>query len=723
MGGLRRGLGHMARACAVVGAVAAVVGEGAAQQPRTDTTVYRFDTIIVTATRSPKPVFTTPAPVSVIDSVALQRARPNTVADLFRSQPGLDVTGVGVQQPRPIIRGQRGQRILLLQDGVRLNNARRQQDFGEVPALVDVASVERVEIVRGPASVLYGTDAIGGVVNIITRSPPAAGWRGHASYRFGGAQEQHKGALSLSGRSGALDFLVGGTLRDAGSYTAPAGSFGEITLDRDVTVHGTGVRDRSGQAQLGYELAEGQHLFVRAEAYRSEGAGFGFVDPADYAPSQPRIDIHYPEQRFAKLTGGWSATFRGTVADGLDVTAYAQDNERNLNFDLFQSFGPQAPPGAGIDIETFNYTDLETVGLRVEARKLAARRLLLTYGVDAFRDASENTDSSVTRIVGFGPPQTMVSTRPQVPNATFRSLGAFAQGELTVGPRLTVILGGRVQEIHAETRATPGITERFESKTNRTVAGAANVLVRATETLSLIGSVGRAFRSPNLIEWFFEGPTPEGNGYQVRTPDLEPETSLSVDVGARFRSGRLYAEGFLFRNEVSDGIRIEPLGTDVDGLPAFRNVNVEKLVFRGVELNGEVALLPALAVNGTYTWIESEDALDPSNPIGDSFSTRITGGLRYEHPSDRFWAEYFARHNGERKEVSLQDNPVGDVLPSFTVHGLRGGLTVFRRGGHTHRIGVAVENLTDELYAESSNVSFFRPEPARNVTLSYQVSF
>jgi outer membrane receptor protein involved in Fe transport len=73
--------------------------------------------------------------------------------------------------------------------------------------------------------------------------------------------------------------------------------------------------------------------------------------------------------------------------------------------------------------------------------------------------------------------------------------------------------------------------------------------------------------------------------------------------------------------------------------------------------------------------------------------------------------------------VSLEDNPVGDVLPSFTVHGLRGGLTVFRRGGHTHRVGVAVENLTDELYAESSNVSFFRPEPARNVTLTYQVSF
>jgi hemoglobin/transferrin/lactoferrin receptor protein len=148
---------------------------------RVDTTLYLLDPIAVTATRSPKRAFLTPAPVAVIDSVRLMQSRPNTVTDLFRELPGVDVTGVGVQQPRPVIRGQRGQRILLLQDGIRLNNSRRQQDFGEVPAVVDVSTIERVEVVRGPASVLYGTDAIGGVVNVITRRPERDGLHGQSA--------------------------------------------------------------------------------------------------------------------------------------------------------------------------------------------------------------------------------------------------------------------------------------------------------------------------------------------------------------------------------------------------------------------------------------------------------------------------------------------------------------------------------------------------------------
>ena len=93
------------------------------------------------ATRTEKDVFTTPAPVSILDKLTLRDQAPNTVADLFVGLPGLDAAGVGGNQTRPAVRGQRGQRILLLEDGIRLNNSRRQQDFGELPALVDVSTV------------------------------------------------------------------------------------------------------------------------------------------------------------------------------------------------------------------------------------------------------------------------------------------------------------------------------------------------------------------------------------------------------------------------------------------------------------------------------------------------------------------------------------------------------------------------------------------------------
>jgi outer membrane receptor protein involved in Fe transport len=697
-----------------------------AQNARRDTlatdTVFLGEALIVTATRTPRPVFSVPAPVAVVNETTLARIQANTVTDAFRSLPGVDVTGVGAQQARPIIRGQRGQRILLLQDGIRLNNSRRQQDFGEVPALVDVASIDRVEIVRGPSSVLYGTDAIGGVINIITRRADRDGVHGTVAYRFGEEEDQHRGSAVLFGRSGNWDFDFVGSLREVGEYRAPSGRFGDIALDDDVVVHGTGVKDMSGALRLGYALSPNHDIFVRAERYESEDAGFGYVDPEDYAPDQPSINIGYPEQRFWKTTLGWSARELATpVMDRLDVTTYLQDNERVLTFDLFQSFGPQAPPGAGVAIATHNFTDLTTLGARVEARKLVSPALLITWGADAFRDDSENTDSSVTTVIGFGPPQTEVSNTPQIPNATYNSLGAFVQGEVSLGSRATIIGGGRVQRIAADADAVQG--EELSSRSETTVVGALNVLYALTGNLRLIGSVGRAFRAPNLIEWFFDGPTPEGNGYQVRSPDLEPETALNFDAGVRYRNDRIAVEAFAFRNEVTNGIRIQPLGEDINGLPAFQNVNVDELVYRGVEVAAEVELIAGLRADGSWTRIESEDALDPDNPVGDSFSSKVTGGVRYTDALDRFWLGYAVRHNGERKDVALDGNPAGDVLPAFTVHTARAGFSPFRGDRFVPSFTIAVENLTNELYAEASNVSFFRPEPRRRVTVQTSLSF
>ncbi|MGH7505516.1 MAG: TonB-dependent receptor, partial [Longimicrobiales bacterium] len=520
-----------------------------------------------------------------------------------------------------------------------------------------------------------------------------------------------------------LDVSADVAVREAGAYEAPAGSFGDITLADDATVIGTGVEDVSVGLRLGYDLTPRYRVYGSFDRYEAQNSGFGAVAPAAYAPDQPSIDIRYPDQRFARATIGLAGTdLRTPIADRVEATGYVQDNERTLTFGLFQSFGPQAPPGAGITIDQWNFTDLHTLGFRIEAKKLASEALLFTYGIDFTRDGAEGSDSSVTTISGFGPPQQEVSTRPQIPNAFFRSLGAFAQGEVTVG-RATVVVGGRVQGYHAETEPTAGLDIEPASKTNRTVVGSANAVYALSDHISLIGTVGRAFRSPNLIEYFFDGPTPEGNGYQIRSPDLQPETSLNVDLGARYRDRRLAFEAFVFRNSVRDGIRIEATGTEIDGLPAFRNVNVDELLYRGVELNGELLLPRGFSIGGGFTAIESDNERDPEIPIGETYSSKLTGALRYRHPGGRFWVEYAVRHNGEQKDVVLDENPIGDVLPAFTVHSARAGVTLLRSGPFSHRLGLTVHNLTDTLYAESSNASFFRPEPGRSVIITYDVSF
>ncbi|HTL04522.1 MAG TPA: TonB-dependent receptor [Gemmatimonadales bacterium] len=684
--------------------------------------------LTVTATRTPKPVFRTANPVVVVDSNRLRSSLVNGIAEILREYPGLDLTGTGANQGRPVIRGQRGQRILLLEDGIRLNNSRRQQDFGELPALVGLDGLSRVEVVRGPLSVLYGTDAIGGVVNLISARPTYGGhgtrFQGNLGYRYSTSDAQQRPTGRVFGQVGGLGFGVSASYRDAHAYQAPAGHFGDITLANDTKVMDTGVRDGNYALEAGYGFGGRHAISAKYSRYSADDAGFGFVENAALGtPDAASVKIRYPEQRYDKV----SLTYRGNglnlpVADRFELTGYTSGNRRSLTLGVFVPFGPGTPPGAGVQVDTRNFTDIGTIGYRAEATKVLGRHVF-TYGMDFFRDRSDNTDSSTTTVIGFGPPQSEVNDTALTPNASFRSAGLFVQGDLALTNRLSAVLGVRWQDITARTRPTPQVTAALVSAHDNTVVGSANLSYRVVTGVNLVAAVGRGFRSPNLIERFFNGPTPEGSGYQARNPDLKPETSLDVDLGVKLGRGRFYGEAFVFRNEVKNGVRIAPTGQKVGPFDVFQNVNVDKLRDTGVELLAQLELLAGFSAGGSYTHLSSKNVLDPSNPVGDTFSSKVTGSLAWRERGGRFWAEYDLRHNGTRKDVELGSSPIGPVLPSFTVHGLRAGARLFKLGSTTHGITVALNNLSNALYAEFSNASFFRPEPKRSLGLAWTTSF
>jgi hemoglobin/transferrin/lactoferrin receptor protein len=681
--------------------------------------------VTITATRTSTATFSVPQPVNVISMSAARERHLNSPVDMFRMLPGLDVTGVGPNQSRPQIRGQRGQRILLLEDGLRLNNSRRQQDFGELPALSGFTGIDRVEVVRGPSSVLYGTDAIGGVVNLISAELPLRARdgevHGSGSYRYGGAGDARMPSLSAEGRFGAFAFRAGGAYRETSPYFAPAGTFGDITLNDQTRVIDTGVRDRSFELATGIDLSSRQRLLAQVKRYRATDAAFGYIDPAQLGANLPLIDISYPKQTYSRYSLGYRGTSLGSpLADRFEFTTYVQRNERDLSMRVLVPLGP---PGATLDSRSLNFTDLHTVGMRAEASRLVLARHVLTYGVDYFRDRSSNTDSSTTVVSGFGPPRTTVSKVPLVPHAAFRSLGAFGQSQLLLTDRFSATLGARVQDIVADTRDTPGITRPLVSSRHRTVVGTANMLYRVTGNFNLITSIGRGFRSPNLVERFFEGPAPEGSGYQRSNPDLEPETNVNVDLGARYRRGPLYAEAFVFRNHIRDGIHIEATGDSVNRSPAFRNVNVDRLRHSGVELQAGARLFESLELSGTYTRLDSKNISDPNSPVGDSYGTKLTTDAVFRAYRGRLMLGYSGRYNGEQTNAIIGTSPVGKALPAFTVHSLRGRVLLLDHAGVRNSIGVSVENLTNELYAEASNTGFFRPEPGRSVTLMWTTEF
>ena len=717
------------RLLAVALVLAPAVSSPALAQERKADSTRTLRTVTVTATRAPTDVRQVPAPVTVYDSASIREKSPNSAADLLREAPGVDVVGTGPNQGRPSIRGQRGQRILLLQDGLRLNNHRRQQDFGELPALVDVDQIERVEVVRGPSSVLYGSDAIGGVINLITRTPRADGTtrvRGNLGYRYSGAGEQQRGDGSLTVTRGAFAFTGSGSLRNAGNYEVPGGSFGDLTLPDGIKLDDSGVRDRSLNLYASWRGQGRSNAWIRHDRYVARDAGFGFVEPRILGDTSTRIKLTYPWQAVQKTSAGINLSSLGLpFADRVDLSLYTQGNKRD--FDSFVDVYIPTGPGrtAVINSRSYNTTDVGSSGLRLEAAKVLSR-VVFTYGLDAVRDDAVANDSAYSRTTGFGPnPIISSSTRPSLPDADMRNVGLFLQGDWRLHERFSVITGVRYHDVHAETRQTAGLPDSVAGlkANNRTTVYAVNGIYRLTDHVSAVATYGRGFRAPNLIERYFSGPSTDGTAIQVANPGLDAETSTNVDVGLRVSVARVEAEWFYFRNNLKDGILTRPTGRTIGRLAEFQNINVERLRTSGHEATLRVDLGRGFDLNTNYTKLQTKNPDRPDIPVAGTYSSKLNAALGYRPRSGRFWAEGAVRRQGEQQDINLGTSPIGSVLPAFTIVNVRGGVRLATIAGRPQEVGLGINNLGNALYAEAANSAFVRPEAGRHVVLSVRSSF
>lgn len=711
-----------------------------------------FATTTVTATGHEVDSFEVANPVNILTVEEIERAAPLNAADLLRTEPGVDVDGVGAAQSRPIIRGQRGLRVLFLEDGLRMNNPRRQTDFGEVPSLVDIDSVATVEVVRGPSSVLYGSDAIGGVLNLVTRNPVIGQQlRGGTTLRADSAGDSWVTNANVAGSTDRFAYQVGASRRSFGDYEAAAGTFGDITLAEATPVSDSGVDDSSLWGTLGFSLADSHDLRLRLNRYRAENAGFGFVEPNLIGDtSGARIRILYPFQDFDRLTASYAGSgFAASWIDSLDAKLYYQSNERGLVNDIDIDIGPLFPgaPDSFVLADTNNFTDIDTLGARLEAVKSLRGDTLLTYGVEGYEEDSFNTDSSVTTTqLNFPFPPFLIEqvdtdTVANTPNATNSSLGVFVQAEFLAAERWKITVGARNQTITTKAEATPGWdVSQLDFDDNQTVASA-SALFRATDNVHLTASYGTAFRAPNIVERLFNGLTPEGIGFQILNPDLTSERSATADIGLKYLRRESLFEVNVFRTDIDHGIiqyflspaeqaALPPevqdaiLTSGVDFVVQQRNA--DRLRYQGVEVLVRQRLGQDWTLGGNYTHLNA-DRIDSANPpTGDTFGEKVNLFARYQPTEGRWWSEYRLRHNGDDR-ANLDPNepvpPVGPVLPDFTIHTLAAGVTLHEGGRLRHELALTVDNLTDELYSEFSNATFFRPQPGRRTIATYRLRF
>lgn len=716
---------------------------------------YFFAATTVTATGDKRDAFEVATPVTVINEQELSRQQVDNPAELLRSQPGVDVNGVGPNQVRPIIRGQRGLRVLFLENGLRMNNPRRQTDFGEITGLVDLDSIGQIEVVRGPASVLYGSDAIGGVLNVVTRqASTGAGdyFSVLADVRHASEGNQRRGYLGLQGRQGSFGFRLGTSQRKVDDYEAPAGSFGNIRLAQDTTVLDSGVDDKSFFGTLSYDFAPSHTAGLRFNRYRAEQTGFGYVDPAAYgAVEEAQIRILYPFQDYDRFTFFYNGSaFDSLLADSMDFQAYWQTNERRLVNDIFIDIGPIFPgaPNSDVAALTNNFTDLESFGVRAEVIKAAGDRHLLTYGFENTRDDSFNTDfSTTTTSIRFPfPPFQVVDVSTDsianTPNAKQNSWGVFLQDEIAVHDRVRVTAGVRYQNVDTKAEATPGWDLTGLDFGDDQVVGSISATYQVNESINFLASWGSAFRSPNIVERLFNGLTPEGAGYQILNTDLTSERSNNWDLGMKYRRANAFMELVLFRTDISDGIVQYYLSAaERDALPAavrdeiealrpdfvVQQRNTDRLRYQGVEVALGYRSSNGWVFGGNYTYLDGERIDSDNPPTGDTVGNKANAYVRYQDKKGRFWAEYRVRSNGSERanlDVDAPIPPVGEKLPGFTVHTVAGGFDFATVGSrYLPTLLVTLDNLTNELYAEFSNSSFFRPEKGRNLTTSLRFRF
>ncbi len=567
--------------------------------------------------------------------------------------------------------------------------------------------------------------------------------------RYSTADEQRKAHAGVSGVSGSFSYSLGYTWRESENYEAPAGSYGDATLTGDTEVLDSGVDDDSWTGYLGWRPSDNHSFFVRANRYSADQTGFGFVDNAALGASEEfTIRILYPYQNFDKYTFGYSGSALGTpVADTVDFQLYVQDNERELVNDIDIDIGPLFPgaPHSFVFSDTLNYTDVESRGLRTEVTKIGGPRHIVTYGVDAFQDETDNTDfSRTTTALRFPfPPFEILDVSEDslanAPNAKNTSYGVFAQDEILFTDEFKAIVGLRYQKVNTEARATPGWDIRGLDFEDDQVVGAINLMYALNTSWSVVANWGTAFRAPNIVERLFNGPTPEGAGYQILNADLVSETSTNYDLGFKFQNRNAHLEAFYFQNEIEDGI-IQAFLTDAEiaALPpalqaeiaatgissVVQQRNFDRLKYRGYELSGGYRWENGLGFGGNLSHLQGERRNGAPVPTGD-YSSKINFFLRYDPLGKPFRAEYRVRHNTS-EDVPLQPGEapplVGTELPAFTVHSLLASYTL-DFGGTKHTFTVLGDNLTDELYAEFSNATFFRPAAKRSFIASYTIGF
>jgi outer membrane receptor protein involved in Fe transport len=636
----------------------------------------QLDEVRVTATRVQEAIGNIPTALTVLTREDLERNPVGVMAEHLRGQPGAFIQRTGPGQGIVIVRGLKGSEVLHLVDGFRLNNAFFRNAPNQYMALVDPYALEQVELTRGAASTLFGSDAMGGVLQLRTATPrfrdDGAGWsfRSTSLYSSHELERTQHARVDVASENLAVSTTL--TWQELGQYQ-PGGDVARLRETGHVA-HGGGTRLlwRSGDHELG--LALQSYELPRLNRYNELVRGFGSTVENQESVFEPN------RRRFAQLRYQVNNL---SWADTLELMAGQQiiDDDRRTR-------------GVGASFREFEDNSSELTGLTgVASRALGDHQL--TLGFDFYRD--EVRSSREREVITSG---TLTSRPARFPDGSVqRELGLFLNDDWRISEQLDLIAGLRWTRYGIDLPAADrgvGIDSRTADLT-----GQLGLTWAFADDWKLAANLGRGFRAPNVFDYSTLGDRP-GNRFNEPNAELGPETVVTGDLGLRYFGEALSADFTVFATRYRDRLVSVDTGRRTStGRIIVRTENIGQSRLHGFESGLRWELTEDWRLRGALNWTWAVDELDGGTAPANR-TPPLNGRIEIEHQ----WSEAislgartsFAARQDRLAPSDLTDNRINPRgTGGYAVHDLS---LRYAPPEQPWEASLDLDNLFDKAYRE-----------------------
>ncbi|WP_039927594.1 TonB-dependent receptor [Leptospira vanthielii] len=558
-------------------------------------TNLEFESINVTAKSNLADFLNSPQPTTVIEGRQLQRQRGENIASTLQNTPGVSTLTTGAGTAKPVIRGLSGQRVLVMSDGVK----QEEQQFGDDHTVdLDAFGINRVEVVKGPGSVLYGSDALGGVVNVIrnkapTRKDGAPTLAGTVSYNGFSNNKQDAGDLSLYGYNynSNIGYRVHANERKAGRITTPNG-----------TLPNTGFTESNKSVSIGTDGSWGN---IYLDSFRREFKQELYDNPNENPGGRVYQAVTHDKNHLH--------SFFIFSLGNLEVDAGYQRNNRREIPDK-NIYVPIRNTLLSDDVDDF--TKSYNIYQVNKNRKEQGLNLFLDTGTldIKFHHKPVLGWKGTVGVSGMNQRNATIGTEPLIPGYSLINLGGFLLEEYKLGD-FTFSGGLRADKRSMDIKSNADLGVSAETKNFSASTGTVGTVWRFSKPFSLALNAGKGFRAPTPFELYSNG-VHEGLGrFETGKNQLKPETSVNYDTSLRYASSKIQAEVTFFQNTIQDYIYSVSQGKfDEDSrLPKYQ-YRQDRAVLSGGEFSIQAELTKNISMNGGVDLLKGSvyKKVDPS---------------------------------------------------------------------------------------------------------------